>query len=400
MRLKAPLIAALVMAAAASLVFGFFQRQLASASFAFGSHPEVLEQLSASLEDQRRLSQLDPQAEAAYRARFREIETTVHRLQILDHNRTALTERYETVMLVLFATIVVAVIGIYAVRQSRLEPRLARLQEALTGLAEGRTDLEIGERSRDAIGRIAAMIERTSRRMARDRQRLAALDNLAAWQEAARRHAHEMRTPLTGLQLELTRAAQLLADERPEEEVRGALASAGQEANRLKEFTSRFTSFARLPEPRPSRQELGALIEEFAATYAAAWDNLQLEVEGGENLPVDADRDQLRQVLVNLADNSSRAFGEASGRLCFRCGSAGTTVWVDVADDGPGVPADVRRRLFEPYSTTRGIGEGMGLGLAICRKILLDHGGDLELRETDAPGAVFRLSLPRAGELA
>ena len=398
MKFKTPLIAALVMVAVASLVFGFFQRQLSTASFAFGSHPEVLDQLTRSLEDQRRLSELDPQAEAAYRERFGAIETTVHRLQILDHSRAALIDRYETVMLFVFAAIVVLVTGGYAFRQSRLQPRLDRLQEALTGLAEGRTDLEVGERGRDTVGRIAAMIERTSRLMARDRRRLAALDNLSAWQESARRHAHEMRTPLTGLQLELTRAGELLAEDSPTENVQSALASAGQEAARLREFTRRFTSFARLPEPRPSRHDLGALVGEFAATYSSAWENLRLEVDTSEPLPVDADGDQLRQVLVNLAENSSRALGDSSGRLCLSSGASGATVFVDVADSGPGVPEDVRARIFEPYSTTSGIGEGMGLGLAICKKILLDHGGDLELLETGTRGATFRLSLPRAEE--
>jgi C4-dicarboxylate-specific signal transduction histidine kinase len=69
-------------------------------------------------------------------------------------------------------------------------------------------------------------------------------------------------------------------------------------------------------------------------------------------------------------------------------------VALEVADDGPGIPAAVLPRLFEPYATTRRVGEGMGLGLAISRKILLDHGGDLELARTSAAGSVFRLLLP------
>ena len=67
---------------------------------------------------------------------------------------------------------------------------------------------------------------------------------------------------------------------------------------------------------------------------------------------------------------------------------------LDVADDGPGVDEAVRGRLFEPYTTSRGIGEGMGLGLAISKKILLDHGGDLELVASSAAGTTFRLTLP------
>jgi signal transduction histidine kinase len=135
------------------------------------------------------------------------------------------------------------------------------------------------------------------------------------------------------------------------------------------------------------------------------------------------DRDLLRQVLVNLCDNSSQALAAASGgeaaanggaavrgTVTFtltpdgRPGRGGATGWRDrtsssvvaleVADDGPGIPGAVLPRLFEPYATTRRVGEGMGLGLAISRKILLDHGGDLELARTSAAGSVFRLLLP------
>jgi len=73
-------------------------------------------------------------------------------------------------------------------------------------------------------------------------------------------------------------------------------------------------------------------------------------------------------------------------------------VALDVEDDGPGVLPEIRGRLFEPYTTSRKIGEGMGLGLAISRKILLDHGGDLELLRTSEAGTVFRLLFPRVAQ--
>jgi signal transduction histidine kinase len=134
-------------------------------------------------------------------------------------------------------------------------------------------------------------------------------------------------------------------------------------------------------------------------------------------------------VLVNLCDNSSLAIagaahdaggggggddggggggggddGGGGGGGSTGAGSASFTLtvrdgWValSVADDGPGVAEAVRARLFEPYATTRRVGEGMGLGLAISRKILLDHGGDLELASSSAAGSVFRLLLPAPG---
>ena len=396
MRLRAPLIAVLVMVGSAAVMFHFFQRQLLGASFAFGAHPEILSQLEASLDDQKLLADLDPESRAGYRQRFAALEKTVQRLRILEHSRGDLVGRYETILLVIFSACVLLVTGVYALRQSRHEPRLARLRHALADLAGGQTDLEIGDRGRDTIGRIASMIERTSRVMARDRRRLAALKNLAAWQEAARRQAHEMRTPLTGARLELTRVRELIDSEplKRSEEMRNATDSALQEIDRLGRFTREFTSFARLPQPQLTHHDLGRLLAEFSATYAQAWQGMRLEAAAGEGIAAPLDRDMLRQVLVNLCDNSALALDGRPGSVTFSLTAAGDMVHLDVEDDGPGIAEEIQERLFQPYATTRTIGKGMGLGLAISKKILLDHDGDLELLRTSPGGTVFRLSLP------
>jgi len=402
--LRASLVGLVLMATVAAVLFHLFQRQLSGTLFAFSVHPEVLAELEASLEDQRRLARLDPEHEAAYRRRFEELSTLDHRLQVLRHAREDLVRRYEQILLVAFAAIAVVVAGAWGWRQRRQANRLARLRDALADLAGGLTDIEIGERGRDIIGRIAAMVETTSRRMARDRRRLAALTNLSAWQEAARRHAHEMRAPLTGARLELERLDGLLEREHlaQGETIRQASQGARQELERLGTFTRQFTSFARLPRPQARELDLVALLEELVATFASAWPNLRLELEPcAEPARVAADRDMLRQVLVNLCDNSSQALGERPGavRLVPRIlGPRGGQVALDVRDDGPGVDETVRARLFEPYTTTRRIGEGMGLGLAISKKILLDHDGDLELLATSPQGTTFRLTLPRSPE--
>jgi signal transduction histidine kinase len=97
---------------------------------------------------------------------------------------------------------------------------------------------------------------------------------------------------------------------------------------------------------------------------------------------------------VNLCDNTARALAGRAGTIDLKVGVVKDMVSAEVSDNGPGVDPTVRDRLFEPYATTRGFGEGMGLGLAISRKILLDHGGDLELADTSSHGTTFRLTLP------
>lgn len=388
---------------AAAAVLWLFERQISGAWFRLGLQPEITATLERSMNDQKRLARFEPARRGEYRARFEATQNLLNHLRILEHNRSSITRRWELIVLAAVGGVLALAGGAHLVRQSRLDSRIETLRMALVALSAGEEDLRIGDRGRDTLGRIAGMIEETSRAMARDRKRLAILKNLSVWQETARRHAHEMRTPLTAARLELARLQQFLAGE-GQEETRQVAASVGEELERLGKFTQQFTSFARLPQPRRAVHDLGQVVEEFVGTFAAAWPNLALRFEApGRPLPTSLDRDMLRQVLVNLCDNSSlalRSSGEEGGTVTLRPGEAGGSILLDVADDGPGIPSEIRGRVFEPYVTTRQVGEGMGLGLAICKKILLDHEGDLEIQATSGAGTTFRLTLPRHHEEA
>lgn len=430
MTLRTTLWTLAVLVVATTAGFLLFQRQLAGSWLAFGVHPDVLTELDQALEDQKRLAELDPDHRTEYRSRFEALETLRNRLRILDHSRDRLTSRYGLVVLALFGAVLVVAGAVTVTRQRREEARLERLRTALAALSAGRTDLDLGEHRGDVIGRIAAMVEETSRAMARDRRRLEQLKNLSAWQEAARRHAHEMRTPLTAARLELDRVKDLaerrpvLADspqtpERsevpPGDLLEQAAENVARELDRLAEFTRGFADFARLPRPRRELRDLRELVQSFTRTFADAWPGTEVRLaEGGaehagsgarpESLAVAADRDLVVQVLVNLTDNAVQA---GASRILLRPFSPGPGegAVVEVSDDGPGVPAELRHRLFEPYVTSRRTGEGMGLGLAISKKVMLDHGGDLELvtvggtasKSPGAGGATFRLVFPPPG---
>lgn len=395
-RSAAVTLAGLLLAAAA--VLWLFERQVSASWFRLGLQPQVIAALERSRDDQKRLAGLDPGREAGYRDRFEETQELLGYLRILEHNRDSILRRYELILLGLVGGILLVTGGLHLVRQGRRERRIARLRDALVRLSSGEDDVVVGDHGRDTLGRIAAMVEEVSRVLARDRRRLAALENLSRWQETARRHAHEMRTPLAAARLELSRLQQLLAGEAlpPLEEVRQVAGSVGEELDRLGRFARDFSSFARLPRPRLEAHDLRPALEEFARTFGAAWPNLGLRFEApAERFQAAVDREMLRQVLVNLCDNSSLALGERRGTVTLRLGESARDMVVDVADDGPGIPAAIRSRVFEPYVTTRRVGEGMGLGLAISKKILLDHGGDLELLGTSEAGTTFRLLIPK-----
>jgi signal transduction histidine kinase len=387
---------------ASAAVLWLFDQQLSGVWFRLGVQPEIVSALESSMADQKALARLDPGHREVYHARFEAMQELLNHLRILEHNRQGITRRWETILLAAVFAVLAAAGAAQLFRQSRLDARLERLRMGLIALSDGQEDLAIGDRGRDTVGRIAGMIEETSRAMARTRKRLAYLKNLSGWQETARRHAHEMRTPLTAARLELARLERLLAGDELAP-ARQVAVSVGEELERLGRFTQQFTSFARLPQPRLQVHDLGAVVAEFVATFAAAWPNLTLRFERPDGaLPAVLDRDMLRQVLVNLCDNSSLATRameegpeEGRGTVTLTAGEAARGAFLEVADDGPGIAPEIRPRVFEPYATTRRVGEGMGLGLAIAKKILLDHGGDLELVASSGAGTTFRLTFPR-----
>jgi signal transduction histidine kinase len=386
MTARKSLLLVVCLAVAALIAFQLFVRRVSLVSFNFAGTREVRALLDASMEDQKRLRQLDPARREDYRRRFEEIQGVGRKLDIVAMNRAEIARRFETILLAVFATGVALALVLYTIAVRRRELRLARLQSSLEALSRGDVDVVIGDRSRDLIGRIATMIEETSRDIGRDRRRLQYLDHLASWQEAARRHAHEIRTPLTAVRLEVDRLAETVG-----EGARQAQASIHEELDRLREFTRQFTSFARVGEPRLAPHDLWDAVEEFRNTFAGAWE-LQLVLEKTScDCVARIDKEMFRQVLVNLCNNSALAGAKT---VTFRVTEERTRLHLDVADDGTGIDPSVRARLFEPYTTTRPIGEGMGLGLAISKKIMLDHGGDLELVESTR-GAAFRITLPR-----
>ena len=401
MKGRVVLIVLLLTAALSLTAFMLVLRQLSFVSVALAAHDEVDAELRRSLDAERTLAKLDPENARLHRARFDSITALRNHLRVVQFNRREVAHRVEQILLAAVAVVVTCGIALYFVERRQRERRLVRLERAVGALSRGESDIVVGERRGDVIGRIATAIEQSSREAAADRRRLRYLEHLSAWQEAARRHAHEMRTPLTAVRMDVERFSEIVRRETPalSNEIELARDGIFKELENLAEFTRRFTSFATIPRPRTRSIDLQKLVGEFCHTFADAWPGLTLHCAGGSEALVQADGEMLRQVLVNLAANSALAIGDAKGIIRFTVSHQRNAITLDVSDDGPGIAPEIRPRLFEPYTTTRRIGEGMGLGLAISKKILLDHGGDLDLVPSER-GAQFRLTLPAATESA
>jgi len=384
------------------ILFRLFQRQVAAQWVDLATHPQVLELLDEGGEDLKRLANLDPEREAEYRQRFERFQEARRSLNVLAYSRRNLTRRYEVFLLVgLGLTLGLAAL-IQWVEHRRKNRRLAQLQKPLQALAEGQQHLDVDIRGRDTVARMARMIEATAQVISRQRERLNYLNHLKDWQETARRWGHELRTPLTTMYLELNRTAPIIRD-LPEDSAKPlgqACESVLEEVSRLKDFANSFSRFASVGKPRLGLVDLAAYASHFSDLFAEAWPGVRLVCESGpEAIEVAMDKSMIRQVLMNLCNNSVNAFSKGEGILRIQYGLDRGAPFLDVCDNGPGIPENLKGRIFEPYVTTRKMGRGMGLGLAISRKIMLEHQGDLVLKASGKEGTCFRLAFPEPAQI-
>jgi nitrogen fixation/metabolism regulation signal transduction histidine kinase len=241
---------------------------------------------------------------------------------------------------------------------------------------------------------------------ASERQRLAA-ERVAAWQEVARRVAHEVRNALSpiGLAVENLRRTR----ERDPGAIDRALDLEGaailDQVDSLRRLVDEFSRFARLPAPRPAPCELRVVAEQALAFLSPRIASQGVEVaidDGGAPHPVRADADQIGRAIGNVAANALDAMeGAAVRRLTVTLRAAGARgaapgfEEIELRDTGPGLGPEALRRVFEPYFTTRGERGGTGLGMAIVHRIVTEHGGTVNVRS--AGGAIVTLRLPVAG---
>jgi signal transduction histidine kinase len=199
--------------------------------------------------------------------------------------------------------------------------------------------------------------------------------------------AHEVRNPLATIR----GAAELIgarSGARLAEVDSAALRDIVDEVQRLNRLTEDFLDLSREPRLEPADVELGELAREAARGLGHAFAGVEVRIDMPA-LHVSADPGRLRQVLTNLLANA----GQAGARKVHIVGRAVDGVArVEIRDDGPGIPGDLRRRLFEPFASGRR--GGKGLGLAISRRMIERQGGALGLVDDGRPGATFELRLP------
>ncbi len=276
--------------------------------------------------------------------------------------------------------------------------RVTRPVEALTDAARKIAAGEPGIRVDEKAGtpELRALID-TFNRMTDDLKgatdKLVASERIAAWQEVARRLAHEIKNPLTPIRMSLETllaASQrgTLDDAKFHTLFRESAVAVLEEVERLKRIVDEFSQFARLPRPTLATLNLSEAMTQVMSLYADHG-TVKYVREIAPGVEIRGDRDQLTQVVVNLLKNAEEAMASGGGTVTVRLTPDAK---IEVEDEGPGIAPDLLQRLFEPYVTTKP--QGTGLGLAIAQRIAHEHNGRIEVENrSPGPGARFRLSL-------
>jgi two-component system nitrogen regulation sensor histidine kinase NtrY len=228
-----------------------------------------------------------------------------------------------------------------------------------------------------------------------DLTQLIKAQRMAAWREVARRIAHEIKNPLTPIQLSAQRLRKRYLEKlQPDGAVFDECTrTIVKQVEELKGMVNEFSNFARMPASQPTPNHLNEIIDETLALFQGFQKQVQFEFNPNDLPVLNIDRDQMKRVMINLIKNSLAAI-ENGGKIRIQTSYNPQlqTVRLEVSDDGCGIPDEDKERLFEPYFSTKKT--GTGLGLAIVNAIISDHRGYIRVRDNKPRGTTFLIELP------
>jgi nitrogen fixation/metabolism regulation signal transduction histidine kinase len=362
---------------------------------------------------------------AADKARFEELEHMSHFVDSykrIESRRESDESSYVYAFALLLGITIAAALGVGVLLARGVSSRLGELSRATQRVAAGDLTIRVPEYGKDEISDLARAFNRMVSEVDNSRARIEYLQRIAAWQEMARRLAHEIKNPLTPIQLAVQEIHRRYAQGDPtyRKLLDSTLEIVEDEVATLRRLVTEFSNFARLPqaelEPadlaeylteQTSRGGLGdddeaRSLEEASSSLGNALGGARLELDVPKaSAPVYLDRQMLLRVLLNLVRNASQAIagaGKASGLIRLSLRRDGDYHIVDIEDDGPGIPPELATAVFDPYVTTKS--DGTGLGLAIVKKIVVEHGGTVQADRSPLGGARMRIRLPVAGTRA
>lgn len=360
------------------------------------------------------------------RKRLDELETTgdvVTKYHQIENSRTDLYGGYVRAFAVLLSLTIALTLVVGIVLARGVTRRINRLARAIELVGRGDLAVRVPVTGSDELTELASTFNRMLGEMQRSQARIEFLQRIGAWQEMAQRLAHEIKNPLTPIQLAVQECHRKYPgdDKHYRALLDTTLEIVEEEVGTLRRLVGDFSAFARLPTVELGETNLSEFMRE-CKEQLGHLEDASLQVDGvladsvdkdgpspgsvnvqvtwevpSDPIPSAIDRQMLRRVLVNLVRNAVQAIRDADekadGRVVVRAEKEGDGASIVVEDNGPGVPQDARSRIFEPYFTTKT--DGTGLGLSIVKKIIVEHGGSIDVGESEVlGGARFAIHLP------
>ncbi len=354
----------------------------------------ALEDMAASarlMVDRMDTTHLSPRERAAFREHLEQLSNSVTLARRAETYLRYYAGGFAAVVFVLGAFVVIAAVRL----AGHLSRQLSRPIDELVGwtrLIRRRMPLPAGLPTRGAPEFEALRQALRELAMALDaaRERELEAERLRAFREVARRVAHEIKNPLTAMRIAVDQLER--TGGQPDSRTVTALEVMGAETERLERLAKEFSDFGRLPEGPKSEVDLVDLLMDLGRSAVSGEVEVSVRTNG-EPCRLLGYYEPLRRAFANLLRNASEAMG-GRGSIDVGVSRDGTGLVVTIADHGPGVPDELRQRVFEPHFTTKA--DGTGLGLALVRQTIEAHSGTISVAETPGGGATFSIVLSAA----
>jgi signal transduction histidine kinase len=301
---------------------------------------------------------------------------------------------------VLLAAVLFALLGAgigYSMAE-RIGDPVNRLTRATRRIARGDFTARVLETSSDELRRLVADFNRMAADLERQRKELERTHRLEAWAEMARQVAHEIKNPLTPIQLSSEHLMRVNKDkgEPLTPVLEECVTSILSQVKLLRQISAEFSSFASRPTPHPAPTSLAELIPSVIEPYITGLaGRVRIEVDVPDTLPlVVVDRVLLSRALTNMIENALHAM-PGGGTLAISAQASAGAIRLSVADTGTGMDREALRRIFEPYFSTKAT--GTGLGLTIAKRNIELNGGTIDVQSAPGVGTTVNITLPIAG---
>ncbi|MFC1714731.1 ATP-binding protein [Candidatus Poribacteria bacterium] len=304
-------------------------------------------------------------------------------------------QKRRSVIIVLVLVLAIAGVALGWIISRSVTKRILSLVAGTREISSGNLNHKVEVKGKDEIATLIESFNTMTSQLKASREREVRAERLAAWREVARRIAHEIKNPLTPIQLSMYRLRKNLGGEKYDEIFQQAYTSITNEVENLRNMVTEFSDFARMPKPRTKLSDPGEIVQNAMDLYAGLPDNIALHTELSDNLPqVMADDSQIRQVLHNLIGNAVEAMTDG-GRLSVAMGLDNDDfVAIQISDTGCGMSEETRQRMFTPYFTTKET--GTGLGMAITAQIIEEHSGEISVDSAEDVGTTVTVKLKAA----